>query len=400
MKIVEINSVLHGSTGKIARQLGTLAAERGHTVTLCVPKGRHNAPMETGLKLDLFGSRCSEDLHILLTRLTGFHGCFSSLATASLLRRLKKEKPDLIHLHNLHNSYINLPQLFRFIKKHRIPVVWTLHDCWAFTGQCPHFTLAKCKKWKSGCHHCPQYRHYPQSYVDRSKSMWKKKKSWFTGVEKLTVVTPSQWLSRLAGQSFLKDYPIRVIHNGIDLDVFQPRVSNFRQKHGLEGKKIILGVAFGWPYSKGLDVFIELSKGLDESYQIILVGTDDGIDQSLPGNILSIHRTHDQKELAELYTAADVLANPTREENFPTVNMEALACGTPVVTFDAGGSPEILDETCGSVVPCDDIAAFEQELRRVCQDRPYTQEACLRRAWQFSSRDCFEDYLRLYEVMP
>ncbi len=399
MKIVEINSVLWGSTGKIARQLGTLAAERGHSVTLCVPKGRHNQPMETDLSLDLFGSRLSEDSHILLTRLTGLHGCFSFFATRRLLGRLKKEQPDLIHLHNLHNSYINLPQLFRFIKKQRIPVVWTLHDCWAFTGQCPHFTLAKCDKWKIGCHHCPQYRSYPQSCVDRTKTMWKKKKDWFTGVEHLTVVTPSKWLADLACQSFLKDYPIRVIPNGIDLEIFQPRTSDFRQMHGLEGKKIVLGVAFGWPYSKGLDVFIALSKRLEERYKILLVGTDEAIDRTLPKNILSIHRTHDQKELAEIYSAADVLVNPTREENFPTVNMEALACGIPVVTFDTGGSPEVLDESCGSVVPVDNLDALEAEIRRICTLRPYSREACRQRALAFGAKACSESYLHLYEVL-
>ena len=227
--------------------------------------------------------------------------------------------------------------------------------------------------------------------------MWKLKKYFFTGIENCTIVTPSQWLANLVKQSFLKNYPIKVINNGIDLSVFQPTESDFRERHNLANKKIVLGVAFSWDKRKGSDIFIELSKRLPCDYQIILVGTNSQLKKQLPPNIISINRTQNQKELAEIYTAADVFANPTREENYPTVNMEAIACGTPVVTFRTGGSPEILDDTCGSIVDCDDIDSMEIEIRRICEQKPYTVEACLKRAKSFDMNDRFEEYVDLYK---
>lgn len=213
----------------------------------------------------------------------------------------------------------------------------------------------------------------------------------------MTLVTPSEWLAGLVKQSFLKDYPIRVINNGIDLEVFKPTPSNFRETYGCGDKKIALGVAFGWGARKGLDVFLDLAKRLDsERYQIVLVGTDENVDKQLPNTVISIHRTQNQTELAKIYTAADVFVNPTREENYPTVNMEALACGTPVLTFQTGGSPEILDVTCGSVVPKNDIDALYREIIRICETAPYSIEACLKKAKQFDKNEKFQEYIDLY----
>ncbi len=397
MKIVQINSVLSGSTGGIARSIAELATRQGHRLRLCVPKGRHNAFLETTYGLDLFGSRWSEDSHILLSRLTGFSGCFSWLATRALIRRLRAFAPDVVHLHNLHNAYIHLPLLFSYIKENRIPVVWTLHDCWAFTGHCPHFTDPACHKWKTGCGACSRLREYPVSYVDRSGYMWQKKRSWFTGVSNLQIVTPSCWLADLVKQSFLREYPVRVLPNGIDLTVFQPAACDFREKHGLEGKYLVLGVANGWDRRKGLDVFCRLAQNLGADYQILLVGTDEKTDSGLPKSILSIPRTRDPKELAGLYSAADVFVNPTREDTFPTVNLEALACGTPVVTFRTGGSPEMLDESCGKVVEAGDISGLQGAVETICRERPFSAEACRRRAEVFHKDRCAEAYLELYE---
>lgn len=216
----------------------------------------------------------------------------------------------------------------------------------------------------------------------------------------MTIVTPSKWLAGLVKESYLKDYPVKVINNGIDLNIFKPTESDFRKKYGLENKYIVLGVAFGWGKRKGLDVFCELAKRLDsEKYQIVLVGTDDGIDELLPNNIISIHRTQNQTQLAEIYTAADVFANPTREENYPTVNMESIACGTPLVTFNTGGSPEIIDETCGTAVPKDDINAMCNEIIRVCETQPYSKVSCLKKAKGFNKNEKFEQYARLYSKL-
>lgn len=398
MRILQINSCNFGSTGNIMLGIAQLVKKEKHKCAVCVPMSRNNCTKKVDDQI-FIGNRISRNIHLKLSQITGYNGCFSYLSTKQFIKKIDEFKPDVIHLHNLHNCYINLPMLFSYIKKHNTPVVWTLHDCWAFTGHCPHFTMVKCDKWKTGCHDCPQYRQYPASYVDRTKTMWKLKKKWFTGIQNMTIVTPSQWLADLVKESYLKDYPVQVINNGIDLSVFKPIPSNFREKYGIGNKKIVLGVAFGWGKRKGLDVFIELLKRLDhEKYQIVLVGTDDDVDKQLPESIISIHRTQNQTELAEIYTAADVFANPTREENYPTVNMESIACGTPVVTFKTGGSPEILDETCGTVVPCDDIDAMERDIIRVCETKPYGVEACVKKSASFDKNEKFKEYIDIYEV--
>ena len=229
--------------------------------------------------------------------------------------------------------------------------------------------------------------------------MYQRKKNALSGLD-LTIITPSRWLAEQVEQSFLREYPVKVIHNGIDLTVFKPVPSSFRKKYNIsESKCILLGVAFDWGIRKGLDVFIELAKRLDsQKFQVVLVGTNDEIDRRLPGNILSIHRTNHQRELAEIYSAANLFVNPTREDNYPTVNMEAIACGTPVLTFRTGGSPEIPDEKTGSVVNYNDINAMEQEILRIWEYTPFSQCDCLTRAEAFDMNACFMDYLKMYHI--
>ena len=395
--VLSVNLGNFGSTGRIMSGIGETAQKVDYTTYQAYPGNKSNQPFRPN---DII--ICSDFVKKLNQKLayyTGLNGCFAWLSTIRVLKKIDAIKPDILHLHNLHNSYINLPLLFNYIKKHNIKTVWTLHDCWAFTGQCPYFTMVKCGRWKTGCHDCQQYRQYPESRIDRTKTMWQLKKKWFTGVEDMTIVTPSQWLAGLVKESYLKDYPVRVINNGIDVDVFKPSDSNFRVQHNIPTNKfILLGISFGWGKRKGLDVFVELANRLaSNKYQIVLVGTDEKVDKLLPPNIISIHTTQNQKELAEIYTAADLFVNPTREENYPTVNMEALACGTPVLTFKTGGSPEIIDETCGSVVPCDDIDALESEIRRICETNPYSTEDCLKRAESFDMNLRFKEYVKLYE---
>ncbi|MEA4964568.1 MAG: glycosyltransferase [Oscillospiraceae bacterium] len=396
MKVFSINTCNFGSTGKIMVQIQRVMEQASNSVWIAYAKSRSNMKSKVNHSLYI-GTILERNFHIWLTNFTGFNGCGSYFSTLRFLHKVKKYSPDVIHLHNLHNAYINVPMLFRYIKKHQITVVWTLHDCWAFTGQCAHFTMIGCDRWKEGCHNCPQCHVYPKSFVDRTKTMWKLKRKWFTGVENMTIVTPSCWLGDLVKQSYLGNYPIKVINNGIDLNVFRPTISNFREKHGLQDKYILLGVAFGWDQRKGFDFFLELAARLDDSYQIVLVGTDNAIDAQLPDNVISIHRTQNQTELAELYTAADVLVNPTREENYPTVNMEAIACGTPVVTFRTGGSPEIIDAGSGMAVDCNDIDGLQKAIEFVRVKRPFTTEQCLARAKSFDMNERFQEYVDLYK---
>ena len=403
MKIAHINMTHNGSTGRIMLQIADTVRQAGHEAKTYAPMIFSRVKKQPPLMQPghyTWGTLAESAIHYYAGSFLGINGMLSRSGTKRLLQDLDSFQPDVIHLHNLHNFCVNLPMLFRYIKRNRIKVVWTLHDCWSFTGHCPHFVMAGCEKWKTGCYSCPSHRSYPRSYVDDSRRMYRAKKRWFTDVENLTLVTPSQWLADLTRQSFLGCYPVKVIHNGIDLSVFRPVENDFKIRHQCAEQKLILGVAFGWSNRKGLDVFKQLAERLDsDKYRIVLVGTDERIDRELPANILSIHRTASQQELAELYTAADVLVNPTREDTFPTVNMEALACGTPVITFRSGGSPEIPDETCGTVVAVDDVDAMEREILRVCTQTPYSTEACLKRARQFDMDEKFREYTELYEAL-
>mgnify|MGYP002772453602 FL=1 len=398
MRIVQINGGAKGSTGKIMMGIAEVARAQGHEVMCASPITTTNRDAGEDCGYYRIGTFNSRRVNVALARITGFNGCFAWFETYKLLKTIDDFKPDIIHLHNLHDSYINLSMLISYIKKHNVPTVWTLHDCWAFTGQCPHFTIVKCDKWKAGCHNCPQYKEYPASLYDNTKKMWQLKKKWFTGVKNMTIVTPSEWLAGLARESYLKQYPIEVINNGIDLNVFKPTHSNFREQYGIPGDKyIVLGVSFAWGYRKGLDCFVEMAEKLGEQYQIVLVGTDDEIDKNLPHNIISIHRTQNQKELAEVYSAADVFVMPTREENYPTVNMEAIACGTPVVTFDTGGSPEMLDDKTGIVVEANDIEATKKAIKDICEKkRCNDEEYIVAYSKNFDMKKRFAEYIELY----
>lgn len=393
MIIAQINATCGvGSTGKICVSVSELLSKSGIENYIFYSAGSSDYPL--GIK---YSNETAVKFQTLVSRIFGNYGFESKGITKKLINELEKIKPDIIHIHNIHSHNCNLKMLFSHIRKNSIKVYWTFHDCWAFTGYCPYFDMIGCDKWRTGCRSCPQRKQYSW-FFDRSAYLYNKKMAAIKGVG-LTIITPSKWLADLVKKSFLKDFPVKVINNGIDLNIFKPTESGFREKYALENKYIVLGVAFGWGKRKGLDVFIELANRLDkEKYKIVLVGTDDSVDKLLSDNIISIHRTQNQTELAAIYTTADVFANPTREENYPTVNMEAVACGTPVVTFNTGGSPEMLDETCGAVVAKDDTDAMYNEIIRICETKPYSKDDCLKRAEGFDKNEKFREYIRLYEV--
>ena len=397
MKVLQINSVCGvGSTGRIATDLYKVMKENGIESKIAFGIGNaENIPKEDAFK---FGNKFDYYVHNAVSRITDRAGFYSKINTLKLLKFIKSYEPDIIHIHTIHGYYVNIEILFNFLKEYKKPVIWTLHDCWSFTGHCAHFDLIGCTKWKTQCYNCPIHREYPKSFTDNSRHVYKLKKQLFTGVENLTIVTPSQWLADLVKQSFLKDHTIRIINNGINLDVFKPIENDIKIKYQCENKYLILGVAFGWGKKKGLDIFIELAKRLDENkYKIMLVGTDEHIDKDLPDNIISIHRTQNQNELAEIYSAADLFVNPTREDTYPTVNMESLACGTPVLTFNTGGSSEIIDKTCGMVVEKDDIDSMYNEIINICENNVFTKEMCLRKSRMFDKNEKYRNYIELYK---
>lgn len=396
MKIVEINGTNYSSTGNIALNIAKKAREEGFEVYTCCKNSLKSSQFRYGNQI-VIGNRYERLISEQLAQLSGLSGSFNWIGTKEFIKKLKEIRPDLVHLHIMHDSYVNLKMLFSYLSVNKIPVVWTFHDCWAFTGKCPYFEMDRCDKWKSGCYRCPQVKKYPESYfMDMTKYLWNKKNRMFNSIDNLTIVTPSKWLSNYARESFLNGHDIRVINNGINLDVFKPVKSDFRKKYGIEDKYLLLGVGYNWSPRKGLDSFIELSKRLDDRFRIVLVGTNDKIDEILPDNIISIHRTYNQAELVEIYSSCDLFVNPTLEENFPTVNIESIACGLPVITYNTGGSPEIIDETCGRVVEKGNIDKLYEGIMDI-YNNPFDKSACLKRSQLYNMNDKFVEYVELYK---
>ncbi len=357
MRVLIVNSVCGvRSTGKLCAELAERLEKEGHEVKIAY--GRDTVPEKYRRFAVRIGNDRSVKLHALKTRLFDEHGFGSKRATKRFLQWAEEFDPDLVWLHNIHGYYIQVELLFAWLKaRPNTQVKWTLHDCWSFTGHCDHFLRAECEQWKTHCTRCPQKKNYPASqFKDNCKANFDRKRKAFTGVKNMTLIAPSYWLKGLAEQGFLKEYPIVVEHNQIDRTVFKPTPSDFRQRHGLEHKKIILGVASFWGDNKGLSDFVRLSEGLSEEYKVVLVGLTEEQKGSLPQRLLALGRTNNAKELAEIYTAADIYFNPTYEDNYPTVNLEAQACGTPVVTYDTGGSGESVPPE--NVIAKGDLQAF------------------------------------------
>lgn len=390
MKIVQINAVCgKGSTGKICNDISKLLTQKNVENYILYSLGSTDNP--NAIK---FTNEKYLKIQALKSRVFGNYGFNSQYATKKLIKELEKINPDIVHLHNIHSNDVNLEMIFDYFRRNKVKVYWTFHDCWALTAYCPHFDMIGCDKWINGCHNCEQRKPYSW-FFDKSKKQFERKKAIFEGVD-VMVITPSKWLADVVKQSFLKNCEVNVVNNGIDVNVFKPTENDFREKYNLQDKKIVLGVAFGWGPKKGLDVFIELSKQLPENYQMVLVGTNDEVDKHLPANIISIHKTANQEELAKIYTAADVFANATREETFGLVNVEALACGTPVVTFETGGSPETIDEKCGLLVKKNDVEGLKQGIIRICEENPFSKEDCISRAAKFERNATYQKYVDLY----
>lgn len=383
MKIVQINTFSYKAAGNIMMNLHKAMLKQGIDSYVAWGRGRKAENDHEYYMDDDFGVK----VHGIYTRITDKHGFASKSATIKLLNWIDNIHPDIIHLHCIHGYYINMELLFNYIKKDNIKVVWTQHDCWAFTGHCAYFDVVGCDKWKTGCHNCEQSNTYPASKVlDNSKYNWQRKKELFSGLD-MTIVAPCNWLADLMRKSFLGNYPIEVIYNGIDTTVFKPTESDFKKKYGIENKKIILGVAGEWTERKGLKDFVALDQLIDHyKYQIILVGVNRNQQRSLPNTIILIGRTENVQELVEIYSSAYVYFNPTYEDNFPTTNLEALACGVPAITYNTGGSPEAVNKCC--VIEKGDVSVMTEFFETI--DRP----AKLHK--QFESKSMIKNYIQLY----
>ena len=352
-----INSVCGiRSTGRICAEAAQQFEEKGDTVKIAY--GRvENIPENCRKYAIRIGNEKDLKMHALRTRVLDEHGFGSKKSTKKFLKWASEYNPELLWLHNIHGYYINIELLFKWIKERpNMRVYWTLHDCWAFTGHCSHFTFVKCDRWKKMCYDCPQKNQYPKSLIrDNSKRNYERKRKAFIGVKNMKIITPSKWLADLVKESFLNEYTVEVRNNKIDYETFKPTKSDFRVRNNLTNKFIILGVASNWDERKGLEDFLKLSKKLDDKYKIVLVGLNEKQLITCKDNILGIQRTNSKKELAEIYTEADVFFNPTYEDTYPTVNLEAEACGTSVITYRTGGSPETLRRSDSIVIEVGDI---------------------------------------------
>lgn len=386
MKVLMINVVCGiRSTGRICTDLAAALEAQGHEVRIAY--GRMNVPEQFQRYAHRIGSEADVAAHAVRTRLTDGCGFGSRHATERFVEWIRQYDPDVIHLHNIHGYYLNIDVLFSYLRSCGKRIIWTLHDCWAFTGHAAFCEAADCEKWRTGCSRCPKKSDYPKSITDRSERNWARKKQLFTGIANLELVTPSFWLAGLIRQSFLSEYPVSVIHNGIDTAVFRQTASNVKQRLGIADKKMVLGVAALWEPRKGLDDFLALAGILDEDYRVVLVGLSRKQLETLPPTVIGIERTDSVKELAELYSAADVFVNPTYEDNYPTTNLEAIACGTPVLSYDTGGSGESA-ALYGDVVKKGELHLLAE---RIQGSLSFTRDA--------SSLDASEEiaaYVRLY----
>lgn len=364
MKILQINSVCGiRSTGRICTDIAEALTSQGHEVKIAY--GREHVPAKYEKYAIRIGSDFENKLSAIHTRLTDKHAFANKRATQKFLSWAEAYSPDVLWLHNLHGYYIHVGMLFDWIKtRPQMQVKWTLHDCWAFTGHCTHFELIGCDQWQTHCTTCSQTKMYPACFLcGNCKDNFERKKAAFTGVKKMQLITPSRWLANLTRQSFLNEYPVEVIPNTIDQNVFKPTEGDFRRRLALEQKVIVLGVASVWDDRKGLHDFIKLSDMLDDRYTIVLIGLTKKQIKNLPARIVGIERTNSTTELAEIYTAADVFLNLTYEDNFPTVNLEAQACGTPCFTYRTGGSVESVPPE--NVVAQGDLVALREKLHEL-----------------------------------
>lgn len=359
MKVLFVNSVCdYGSTGKIVRDLANGLKKEGHEVLICY--GRHQAKEDT----DTFyiGDKLTTYSHVFMTRVFNRHGLHSNRATQKLIEKIETFNPDVIHLHNLHGYYLNVEMLFEALKTFKGKIYWTFHDCWPISGSSAYFDYHGCKTWDEGCVECNSTRDYPEALVfkrQKKNFLWKKKA--FSGLDNLTLVTPSYWLKELLAKSFLAQYPCEVIHNGINTNLFKPTYdAELTKKY--DNKLVLLGVASIWEQRKGLNDFIKLSTMISDNYKIVLIGLTEEQKKSLPTAIDGVLRTDSAEQLAAYYTLSHRFINPTYEDNYPTTNIEALCCHTPVIAYDTGGNKEVSIKPFMTIVPQGDLEAIVHEL--------------------------------------
>ena len=392
MKVLQINIFGNLSTGRIAVDLYRTLRDNGHDGLFAFARNQ-TAPDVPYYRI---GSKASVYLDGFMTRLTDRAGFYSRGATQKFIEKIKEYDPDIIHLHNLHGYYVNIDLLFNYLRECGKPVVWTLHDCWSFTGHCCYYSMVGCNKWMTGCSNCSQLDTYPKSlFIDNSKGNYKKKKQLFTSVPNLHLVCVSNWLYGEVEKSFLRGVPHEVIHNGIDTSIFRPIQSTIKDKYGIPDKKVVLAVSTSWnDKRKGLVDVIQLADRSHGSFCVVIVGLSEKEKSSIPDNVIGITRTDSTQELAELYTAADFFFNASVEETFGLPTVESMACGTPVIVYNATALPEVVTNKSGFVVEAHDLNTVANIIN---SNFEFNKNVIRSVAEQYSKEIMMSKYLNLYK---
>lgn len=391
--LLQLNTTCNqGSTGKIAENVGLIMKEKGWEVYYA-----HGARYINKSQLNTYKIQCiwNEYLHAFKSMIFDAAGLGSINETKRLINYIKKIKPDIIQIHNLHGYYINYKILFEYLNTTNIPIVITLHDCWLLTGHCVHFEHKKCEKWKTQCQDCPQIHSYPKSlFLDKSKRNYLLKKNLIAQNINIHFICVSTWIEKLVLESIYKKHSISTIRNGIDLDIYKPTIPKNQNRFQ------ILGVGNPWSKDKGLYDIYKLRELLPiDEYDIVLVGLTPKQLKSIPNGIKGILRTNNQQELVDLYSSSHVFINPTYADTFPTTNLEALACGTPVITYNTGGSPESIDNQTGIIIEQGNINKLAEAIKSL-KRKPLLAVDCVNKAQSYFNKNvCFKHYENLYESL-
>jgi len=393
MKVLQINSVYaYGSTGRIVRDIHNELKIQGFSGSVIY--GRNKIKNNNDENIYYVNDLFSLTRHLVISRFLDLHGFGSNNSTIKIIHLIKNIRPDIIHLHNIHGYYLNVNILFKFLEESKIPVIWTLHDCWSYTGHCAYYDFIECSKWKTECSNCPLLEQYPKSYKDNTFNNYYEKKNVFTKIQNITLVTPSYWLKNELKSSYLSRLETVVIPNGIDTNRFTIKNSAFKEK--FKDKFIILGVASVWDKRKGLSYFVELSNLLNDQELIIIVGKENHLAKNI-NNIICIDHTNSIDELVDIYNSANVFINPTLEDNFPTTNLEAQSCGIPVITFNTGGSPESINNKTGIICFEKTANSLYRAIKKVKETVYKREEIRANILNLFGKEKMYENYLNLYK---
>jgi len=396
MKVLQINATYgRGSTGVIVRDIDELARNNGIESFVAAPF--FSCLLPNGFKI---GNILDRKCHAVLSRLDGRQGFYSRSATKDLIKYIKKLNPDIVHLHNLHSNYIDIKVLLQCLKDLKCQVIITQHDCWLFTGKCFHYSSEECYKWETGCKNCPRrFKDTPAYLFDATKRAWEDKKKALTNLDDLTVVCVSNWLKQETKRSFLNGKDIRMIHNGVDLSVFKPQNTDIRERYGLENKFVILGMANKWLLPRNKEITETLLKTLPGDCKIILLGCNKKQQTERLKDEIRLGYIKEPKELAQIYSSADVFVNLSWEDSLPTVNLEAMACGTPVIAQKLTGISETIDETTGFLIEAGNIQQLLGAINVIKQKgkENYTLKCILKAQQSFDKNVAYLKYLELYK---